>query len=168
VTRPPVHTAEESFVAALMAFDDHRARPLAVLLHPDDFAAPAIRLVHELVEQLCDAGVSPDPAAVLALAISEERVRGEHLIKTFTGVLMRLMDHRALNDPASVRWYAAQALEQAWRRRTVEMATRLAQVADHADPDELERLTHAEQAAVDAVRARHRALTRPRGLVVAA
>ncbi len=84
------------------------------------------------------------------------------------GVLMRLMDHRALNDPASVRWYAGQALEQAWRRRTVEMATRLAQVAGHADPDELDRLTRAEQAAVDAVRARHRALTQRRGLVVAA
>ncbi len=168
MTHPPVHTTEESFVAALMAFDHHRARPLAELLRPDDFAAPAIRLVHELVEQLCDAGVSPDPAAVLALAISEERVRGEHHIKTFTCVLMRLMDHRALNDPASVRWYAAHALEQAWRRRTVEMTTRLAQVADHADLDELDRLAHAELAAVDAVRARHRALTRPSGLVVAA
>ena len=168
MTRPPVHSAEESFVAALMAFDHDRARPLVELLDPDDFAAPAIRLVHALVEQLCDAGVSPDPAAVLPLSISEERATGEHQIKTFAGVLMRLMDHRARNNPASVRWYAAQALDQAWRRRTVEMATRLAQVAGHADPDELDRLTHAEQAAVDAVRARHRTLTEPRELVAAA
>ncbi|SFK37171.1 hypothetical protein [Geodermatophilus ruber] len=168
MTRPPVHTAEEAFVAALMALDHTRARPVVDLLHPDDIANHAIRLVHQLIDQLCDAGVSPDPAAVLALAISEERAAGEHQIKTFAGVLMRLMDHRARNNPASVRWYAAQALEQAWRRRTVEMATRLAQVAGHADPDELDRLTHAEQAAVDAVRARHRALTEPRGLVVAA
>ncbi len=166
--RPPVHTAEEAFVAALMALGHGRARPVAELRQADDFANHAVRLVHQLVEQLCDAGVSPDPAAVLALAINEEHVRGEHQIKAFAGVLMKLMDHRAGNNPASVRWYAAQALEQAWRRRTVEMATRLAQVAGHADPDELERLTRAEQAAVDAVRARHRALTQPRGLVVAA
>ncbi|MGY1641050.1 hypothetical protein ACI782_07940 [Geodermatophilus sp. SYSU D00703] len=168
MTRPPVHTAEEAFVAALMALDHPRARRNLDLLRPDDFASYAVRLVHQLVEQLCDAGVSPDPSAVLALAMSEEHVRGEHQIKTFAGILMRLIDHRAGNNPASVRWYAAQALEQTWRRRTVEMATRLAQVAGHADPDELDRLTHAEQAAVDAVRDRHRALTQPRGLVVAA
>ena len=154
----PLHTAEEAFVASLMALDHTRARPAAELLQPDDFAVSAIRLAHQLIEQLCDAGVNPDPAAVLALAMSEQHVGGEHHIKTFASVLMRLMDHRALNSPASVRWYAAQALEQAWRRRTVEMTARLRQVADHADSDELERLTHAELAAVDAIRARRRAL----------
>jgi replicative DNA helicase len=154
----PVHAAEEAFVASLMALHHTLARPAAELVQPDDFAVPAIRLAHQLIQQLCDAGVNPDPAAVLALARSEAHVSGEHHIKTFAGVLMRLMDHRALNSPASVHWYAAQTLEQAWRRRTVEMAVRLTQLTGHADPDELERLTHAELAAVDAIRTRRRAL----------
>jgi len=164
----PVHTAEEAFVAALMALDQRRAVEVVDLIEAGDIASPALQLVHRLVRQLCDAHVGPDPAAVLALAISEEHAVGQHQIHAFTNVLMRLIDHRAGNNPGSVRWYAAHALEQAWRRRTVEMAARLAQVAGHADPDELERLTHAEQAAVDAVRARHRAATAQRGLAAVA
>jgi replicative DNA helicase len=164
----PVHTAEEAFVAALMALDHRRAADVVDLVQPEDIASPAVQLVHQLIHQLCDAGVNPDPAAVLALAISEEHAVGQHQIHVLTNHLMRLIDHRSLNNPSSIRWYAAQALEQAWRRRTVEMATRLAQVAGHADPDELDRLTHAEQAAVDAIRARHRALAEPSGLVAAA
>ncbi|MCW3039250.1 MAG: hypothetical protein JWM31_1155 [Solirubrobacterales bacterium] len=164
----PVHTAEEAYVAALMALDHLQAADVIDLLEPQDIASPAMQLVHQLIHQLCTAGVTPDPAAVLALAISEEHAVGQHQIHVLTNHLMRLMDHRAGNTPGSVRWYAAQALEQAWRRRTAEMAARIGQVVDHADPDDLERLTHAEQAAVDAVRARHRALTEPRGLVAAA
>ena len=165
----PVHTAEEAFVAALMSLDHETAGQYVDLLQPEDIASPALQLVHHLIDQLCTAGVSPDPAALLALAISEEHAVTQHQIHTFAGVLMRLADHRAMNDPSSIRWYAGQALEQAWRRRTVEMATRLTQVAGHAEPDELERLNRTEQAAVDDVRARHRrALTEPRGLVAVA
>jgi hypothetical protein len=164
----PVHTAEEAFAAALMALDYRQATESVDLLEPRDIASPAVQLVHQLIRQLCEAAVNPDPAAVLALAISDEHASGQHQIHAVTNVLMRLMDHRAGNSPGSVRWYAAQALEQAWRRRTVEMATRIGQVAGHADPDELDRLTHAEQAAVDAIRARHRALAEPRGLAAVA
>jgi len=165
----PVHTAEEAYVAALIALDHRQSAQVVDLLQTDDIAAPALQLVHQLIHQLCAAGVNPDPAAVLAIAISKEHAATQHQIHTFAGVLMRLADHRCMNSPSSVRWYAAQALEQAWRRRTVDMATRLAQVAGHADPDELDRLTHAEQAAVDAIRARHRALVEPtRGLAAIA
>ena len=164
----PVHSAEEAFVAALMSLDHQQAAEVVDLVEPEDIASPAVRLVHQLIHQLCTAGITPDPAAVLALAISDEHATGQHQIHVLSGVLMRLMDHRAGNSPGSVRWYAAHALEQAWRRRTLQMATRLALVAHHADPDELERLTHAEQAAVDAVRARHRALTNPEGLAAVA
>jgi replicative DNA helicase len=163
-----VHSAEEAFVAALMALDHRQAAQVVDLVESEDISRPAVQLVHQLVHQLCTAAVNPDPAAVLALAISEEHATTQHEIHVLTGVLMRLMDHRAGNSPQSCRWYAAQALEQAWRRRTVEMVTRVAQVAETADPDELDRLTHAEQAAVDAIRARHRALAEPRGLVAAA
>jgi replicative DNA helicase len=164
----PVHTAEEAFVAALMSLNHDQAGQAAELLTPDDFAAPPLRLVHLLIQQLCEAHVNPDPAAVLALAISEERAVGERQIHYLTKVLSRLIDHRAMNHPTSVAWYAAQALEQTVRRRTVEMTTRIAQVADHADLDELDRLAHSERAAVDAVRARHRALTEPRKLAAVA
>jgi replicative DNA helicase len=165
----PVHTAEEAFIAALMCFNHRRAAEAADFLEPEDIASPALQLVRQLVHQLSEAAVDPDPAAVLALAVSEEHAVGQHRIHDFTNVLMRLIDHRAGNNPGSVRWYAAHALEQAWRRRTVEMATRIAQVAGHADPDELDRLIHAEQAAVDAIRQRHRALVEPpRGLTAVA
>ena len=162
----PVHTAEEAYIAALMALDHDRAADVVELLQTEDITSPAVRLVHQLIHQLCAARLAPHPAAILALAISEEHAVGQHQIHAFTNVLMRLIDHRAGNTPGSVRWYAAQALEQAWRRRTVEMATRIAQVAGHADPDELDRLTHTEQAAVDAIRTRHRALTAQEGLVL--
>jgi replicative DNA helicase len=165
----PVHTAEEAYVAAVMALDHRQAAEVVDLLHPEDIASPSAQLVHQLVHQLCTARVNPDAAAVLALAISEEHAVGQHQIHAFANVLMRLIDHRAGNSPGSVRWYAAQTLEQAWRRRTIEMTTRVAQVASHADPDELDRLTHVEQAAVDAIRARHRALVEPmRGLAAVA
>jgi len=164
----PVHTTEEAYVAALMALNHRQAADVVDLLEPEDITSPALQLVHQLVHQLCTAGVTPDPAAVLALAISEEHATTQHQIHTFAGVLMRLADHRSLNSPASVRWYAAQALEQAWRRRTVEMATRLSQVAGHADADELDRLTVAELAQLAAIRRRHQALTEPRGLAAVA
>lgn len=164
----PVHTPEEAFIAALLPLDHQQATHVVDLIRCEDIASPALQLVHQLIQQLCQAGVNPDPAAVLALAIHEEHAVGQHQIHVFTNVLMRLIDHRAMNAPTNVRWYAAHTVEQAWRRRTVEMAVRLAQVADHADPDELDRLTAAEQAAVDAVRARHRHLTETTGLVAAA
>jgi len=164
----PVHTAEEAYLAAVLAHGANAASELAELVREDDISSPKLQLVHRLVVELTDAGIRPDPAAVLAHAMNERYAEGENQIRALTRTLCRLIDHRAMNNPASARWYAAQALEQAWRRRTVEMATRLAQVAGHADPDELERLTASEQDAVDAVRSRHLALTTPRKLAAVA
>lgn len=165
----PIHDAEEAFIAGLLGMDHQQADTLVSLLQRDDLTRPALQLIHQLIGELAAAGVNPDPAAILAHAIAEEHVTGAHHIQTFTGVLMRLIDHRALTYSGSVRWYAVHVLDQAVRRRTVEMTVRLAQVADHADTDELERLTQAEHSAIEAVRARHRSLAQPpRGLVAAA
>jgi hypothetical protein len=155
--RVPVLTAEEAYVGALLWLDGRRAATAVRWLTAADFSSPAGALVHRLAGDLCASRVAPDPSAVLALGISQEVVVGPERIRVLALTLARLYDHRA-TVPASVHFYAAAALDQRIRRRTEEMATRLLQVAGHADPDELERLTRSEQAAVDAVRGRLRRL----------
>jgi replicative DNA helicase len=165
--RAPVLAAEEAYVGSLLWLDQQAAAEAAQWLHTGDICSPATALVHSLVIELCAHRVSPDPVAVLSLAISSEAVVGAQRIHDLTRTLWRLYDHRA-TIPAQVRFYACAALDQAIRRRTVEMATRLAQVAAHADPDELERLTRAEQADIDRLRDRLRALTHTTPKVAAA
>lgn len=154
----PIPAPEGAAVGCALWADVARAAEIVGCLQEEDIASPAVRLVHRVVTSLCTAGIAPDPAAVLAHAVAREYVVGETAIRSLTRTLWELYDHR-VTIPAAWPLYAAAALEQSWRRRTLEMATRLAQVADHADPAELDRLTHAEQAAVDAIRARHRAIT---------
>lgn len=165
--RPPVLTPEEAYVGALMWLDGPVAMQAAWWLTTEDIASPAAGLVHRLVQQLCHAGIPPDPASVLALAIKNDTVTGPQRIRDLTLTLARLFDHRSSIPPA-IRWYACAALDQAIRRRTVEMATRLRQVAGHADPDELERLTQSEQQAINVLRARLRRLSEARDEAAAA
>jgi replicative DNA helicase len=154
----PILAAEEAFVGALLWCDTPVAFEAASWLHSDDFSSPAAALVHRLVTELVDQGLRPDPASVLALAISSDAVAGPQQIRNLTLKLATLYDHRA-TVPTNVRWYACAALDQAIRRRTVEMATRLAQVAETADAEELERLTCAETAALEQLRTRLSALS---------
>lgn len=154
----PILSAEQAFVASCMWLDLPTARAAVALIAADDIASPITRHTYDLIVQLVNQDVAPDPAAVLALAIATEVAKGEHAIHMFTAHLAKLYDHRVSN-PASYAFYAAHTVEQAWRRRTVEMTTRLAQVAGTADPDELERLTLAEQNAVGRVRVRARRLS---------
>lgn len=163
----PILTIEEAYVGSLLWLDLPAAREAHGWLIKADLASPVLQLVHRMVGQLVANAVRPDPAMVLNLAMSCREVVGEHQVHLFTGHLCRLYDHRATN-PASVHWYAAAVLEDAIRRRTVEMTTRVAQVAGHAGLDEIERLTAAEQSAIDAIRARRRALLPPEGHGLAA
>lgn len=149
----PILSAEQAFVASCMWLDLETARTAVPLITAEDIASPITRATYLLIVQLVEQGVAPDPAAVLALAIGTEVAKGENAIHVFTAHLAKLYDHRVAN-PASYAFYAAHTVDQALRRRTMEMATRLTQVAGTADPDELERLTLAEQAAVSRVRAR--------------
>lgn len=149
---------EDAYVGSLLWLPASAAATAHTWLLKEDLGAPVLQLVHHVVGELTATGVQPDPTMVYALAVHREHVVGEHQMHLFTNHLGRLYDHTATN-PASVRWYAAAALDDAVRRRTVEMADRLRQVAGHANPDELERLTAAEQAAIDAIRTRRRALT---------
>ncbi|MCF6745105.1 hypothetical protein E9529_12600 [Blastococcus sp. KM273128] len=162
----PVLTAEEAAIGCALWLPVDQAATIVALLPESDIASPNVRLVRRCIVELSDAGVTPDPAAVLAHATSRQHVVGARRIGNLTRTLWRLYDHRA-TVPASWRYYVAQTLEQAWRRRTTEMAVRLAQVADHASAEELARLTRAEQAAVDAVRARRHAITQERPVLVA-
>lgn len=150
----PVLTAEEAAIGAALWSSTERAAKIVRLLTDDDISSPAVQLVRGLIAELCAAGITPEPSAVFSHALTTERVTGPTQTRELTWTLLRLFDHRA-TVPASGLFYVSQALEQAWRRRAWQMGTRLAQVADHADPDELDRLRAAEQAAVDAIRARH-------------
>lgn len=161
-----VLTIEAAYAGSLMWLPAPVAAEAHSWVLPEDLSLLQLQLVHEMVGDLAAAGAQPDPNLVLQLALHRERVVGQQQIHDLTNLLAGLYDHRATN-PASVRWYAAGALDQAIRRRTVEMADRLRQVAGRADLDELQRLTAAEQAAIDTIRARRRALI-PEGDVLAA
>lgn len=163
----PILTAEEAALGCALQSSAARAAEIVHQLTAEDIASPAVRLVRRIVVELCDAGITPDAAAVLSRAITTEAVSGPAQIHSLTRTLWTLVDHRA-TVLASAGYYVAQALEQAWRRRTVEMADRLRQVAEHADAAELQRLTAAEQAAVDAIYKRRQALLPPEGAVLAA
>lgn len=166
MTGRDVLAPEAAYIGSMLWLPASAAQEAHGWLTGDDIGAPALRLVHQLIGDLTAAGVQPDPVTVYSLATYRELVVGEHHAHVFTGHLCRLYDHRATNPP-SVRWYALGALDDAIRRRTVEMADRLRQVAAHADVDELARLTRSEQDAIDAIRARRRALE-PEGPVLAA
>jgi replicative DNA helicase len=165
--RPALLSAEAAYLGSLLWLDTQQAREAHSWLTETDIGSPPLQLVHRLVGELTAAGIGPDPVVVYELARFRDDVVGEHQSHAFTNHLLQLFDHRT-TVPASVRCYAVAALEDAVRRRTAAMATRLAQVADHADLDELRRLTQAEQAAVDAIHARRGTLAAIEGAVLAA
>lgn len=168
MSRAQIPTAEAAYVGSLLWLDTAAAAEAHAWLAEDDLAVPVLQLVHRLVGELVASGVRPDPVTVYALAVARDEVPGAHHAQVLTGQLLRLYDARATN-PASVRWYAVGALEDAARRRTVEMADRLRQAAaGDRDPDELADLARAEQAAVDAIRARRAALLPSEGQLAAA
>lgn len=150
----------QAYIGALMWLPADRALQAHDLLCADDLASGQLAYIHDLVGELARAGVAPHPTAVLAAAIDGGRVSGATSIKSLTLLLIDLHDHRA-TVPSNVRFYACAALADAVRRRTADMAARLAQIAEYADLDELARVHQSETEAITALRRRHTALTRP-------
>src|SRR4051812_30431789 len=86
----PILAAEEAFVGALLWCDSPIALEAASWLGSDDFSSPAAALVHRLVAGLVEMGLRPDPASVLALAISSDTVAGPQRIRDLTLTLATL------------------------------------------------------------------------------
>ncbi|MCW2903375.1 MAG: hypothetical protein JWO67_5640 [Streptosporangiaceae bacterium] len=157
---PAVLTAEQAYVGALLWLD----APQAIAAHPwltaEDFADPQLAAVHTLAGALAAQGVAPDPAAVLALARASGMLTTAQSHRALGEQLIELYDHRA-TVPANVRFYAVNALTDTYRRRMTEMATRLAQIAGHADLDELNRVRDRETEHLQRLHARLTTLQQP-------
>lgn len=151
-------TAEAAFVAALMHLDPTEGAQLHGLMQPSDFESPQIQEIHRLVGVLARQGVQPHALALYLQAEEEDALPTVHHRHHFTKVVTDLYGDPDL-VPANAKFYGTKALGQAVRRRTVDMATRLAQIADTADDDELERMTLGEQEALRDLRDRFHALT---------
>lgn len=150
-------TAEEGFCACLMWLPPAEVLELHRLLRSEDFESPRAAEVHRLIGGLAREGVQPNALAVYLAAVSEETVPTASTRHELTDYVTRLYGDPNV-APANARFCATRALEQAVRRRTTEMAVRLAQIADTADLDELERMTLVEHAALQEVRDRFHAL----------
>ncbi|MCU1614803.1 MAG: hypothetical protein JWO98_2343 [Frankiales bacterium] len=160
MTAAGVPTAERAYVGALLWLDAPRATVAHPWLTAGDFADPQLAAIHALIGALGAEDVAPDPAAVLTLSRASGMLTTEQSIRGLTDQLLELYDHR-VTVPANIRYYAAGALADAYRRRTTEMATRLAQIADHADLDELARVRDHETERLDELRARLTTLQQP-------
>jgi replicative DNA helicase len=138
-------------------------------LQSSDFTDPRLAVIHEVIGELVAADTRPDPVAVLAHARATGRTRGQAGVHDLAGLLHELYGHPAV-VPASAAFYAASALGDTLRRRTGEMAGRLAQVADRVDLDDLVELLDREHAAIHVIRRRRAELlaqpTAPRLAVV--
>lgn len=151
-------TAEAAFVAALMHLDPTEGAQLHGLMQPSDFESAHLQEIHRLIGVLAHEGVQPHALALYLQAEEENALPTVNHRHVFTKLVTDLYGDPDL-VPANARFYATKALGQAVRRRTVEMSTRLAQIADTADDDELERMTQVEQEALRELRDRFHALT---------
>jgi replicative DNA helicase len=156
-------TAEAAYAGALMWLEPAKVLHLYGLMQPDDFESPQMRDVHRLIGELARQGVQPHALALYLQADEDGLLPTINHRHVFTRLVTDLYGDRDI-VPSNARYFATKALGQAVRRRTAEMSTRLAQIADTADDDELERMTLREQAAVQQLRERFHSLSGVRTL----
>ncbi len=125
------------------------------LVDPDDLANPHLRLIAVYARRAAERGYAPDPVAVLGCSRADGAVTGADAIKHLSLLLADLYESCA--TPASARWYAVAALDDALRRRVAELSARLAQAADEESIGSLLALVESEASAVLAVADRRRA-----------
>ncbi len=112
----------------------------------DDLADPRLHVVAEVIRQLADAGIRPDPTTVLAHARATGTVSRADAVQAFALLLHELFAECPV--PASARFYAVAVLDEAIRRRVTEAGTRLAQAAEGDSLVSLLTLVDAEHHAV--------------------
>ncbi|MDP9427396.1 MAG: hypothetical protein M3Q47_00275 [Actinomycetota bacterium] len=115
-------------------------------IRDDDLADPRLHVVAEIVRQLADAGIRPDPVTALAHARATGTVTRAGAVQEFALLLHELIAECPL--PSSARFYAVAVLDEAVRRRVAEAGTRLAQAAEGESLESLVALVDAEHRAV--------------------
>lgn len=142
--------AEAALLGAFLFMGTRAAQIMCLDLHEDDFADPRHRVVLVAVKAVVQAGVRPDPVAVLGelrrtgvLSATTDKSAG-----TFVADLLA-----AVPVPESAGYYARIVKEQSARRRMVEAAARIQQAAEGSPMAELHEVLVAEgKAVVEALR----------------
>lgn len=143
---------ERAFVGAVLQLPADAAQKALDLIRDEDIGDPRLRVVVAVARQLVEAGMAPDPVAVLAHARSTGTVTRADAVRNFS--LLVSDTYAQCPTPASVRFYAAAVLEEALRRRSTEMAVRIGQAADGESIESLVGLVDGEVQAVRELRAR--------------
>ncbi len=116
------------------------------LIRDEDLGSPRLRVVADVIRQLAEASIPPDPTTVLVHARATGTVTGAAAVAEFALLLHELVDGCPV--PSSARFYAVGTLDEAIRRRVTEAGIRLAQAADGESLGSLLALVDAEHHAV--------------------
>lgn len=139
------YSPEHQFVGALMWLTVERARPLLDLVPDNAIWRPQTRWVYELIRTLVDAGTDPTPVLVLAAgrrqpahhALEPNEPPSAHKHKRLALYLFDAYS-QAIAPAASIRSYAREVLEEAYRRAFDTCGIRMQQLAAcGADRDDL-------------------------------
>jgi replicative DNA helicase len=118
---------ERAFVGALMHLPAESVLRLLTPMEPGDFSDPQLAKVIHAVRVLADAGIRPDPVLVV------DELRRTGVAPSFvagTDPAVYVSDLAAtVPNPGSASFYRRGVLQPAYRRRVVQAATRLQQVA---------------------------------------
>jgi replicative DNA helicase len=147
---------EGAFVGAVLHLPAGAAAAALDRVDAGDLADPRLAVILRAATTLARAGIPPDPVSVMALMRADGSVSGEHATHGLTDLLHEA--YATCPVPASVTWYAAAVLDEALRRRTVELADRIRQ-ASTGPLSTLVDLVATEAAAVAELRARRAAIT---------
>jgi replicative DNA helicase len=126
---PPNNVAAERIVLGAMMLSADAIADVIEILHNGDFYRPANASIYTAICQQYTAGEPTDPVAVISRLIANGDI-------TRVGGAAYL--HECVEDvpvTASASWYARQVGETAGRRRLIEAATKMLQIAQSPDID---------------------------------
>lgn len=139
------YSPEHQFVGSLMWMTAEQARPLLELVPDNAIWRPQTRWVYELIRALADAGTDPTPVSVLAAgrrqsarhALEPDASPSAHQHKQLALYLFDVYS-QAIAPTASIRNYAREVLEEAYRRAFDTFGIKMQQLAAcGADRDDL-------------------------------
>ena len=156
---PPALDPDRVFIGACLHLPAENVVALARLVEPDDLADAQLRVVYGIAADLARTGRRPDPPLVLSEAQDSGAVVGAHRLQTLALLLLAL--NECVPVPASASHYAAAVLDNALRRRVVQMATRVRQSADESSTVDMLDLVAAENKAVTVVARRRDRARKP-------
>lgn len=137
------YSPEHQFVGALMWLTAERARPLLDLVPDNAIWRPQTRWVYELIRALVDAGTDPTPVLVLAAGHRQPAHGGlepKQPPSAHKQLALYLFDaySQAIAPATSIRSYAREILEEAYRRAFDTCGIKMQQLAAcGADRDDL-------------------------------